>query len=205
MGGIGSGGWHRWDKRTTTEEVPRVDIRYMRNQGLLFWPGFTGSLSWSRGRKQTGSARYRVEQDRLVLMYRYRIPGEDWRDVEEHVWFDRTPCNYGGARLWFLCPHCGKRVAVLYGAGARFLCRHCYKLPYGSQNETYLDRMMRKVRKIQARLGASESPMEPIWEKPKGMHWNTFERLLRADEEANRASTLAMAEHLSRLERIGWL
>ena len=27
MGGPGSGGWYRWDKRTTTEEIKRIDIR----------------------------------------------------------------------------------------------------------------------------------------------------------------------------------
>ena len=205
MGGMGSGSWFRWGKKTTTEEVHRVDIRYLHKQGLLRCPGSTGSLSWSRGGEQTGSVRYRIEQDRLVLMYRYRLHGEDWRDVEEQVWFDRTPCNYGGERLWFLCPHCGKRVEVLYGAGARFLCRHCYTLPYGSQNETYMDRMMRKARKIRTRLGASESLMEPIREKPRGMHWKTFERLVRAEDEANHASTLAMAKHMRWFEGGGWL
>lgn len=44
MGGIGSGNWYRWDKRTTIEETKRIDIRYMRQQGLLK-PGWSGSLS----------------------------------------------------------------------------------------------------------------------------------------------------------------
>ena len=200
MGGVGSGSWYRWDKKTTTEEVHRVDIRYMRKQGLLRWPGYTGSLAWSCGGEATGSIRFRVETDRLVLMYRYRSHGEDWQDHEEQVWFDRTPCNFGGERLWFQCPHCGRRVTVLYGAGVRFLCRHCYALPYGSQNETYMDRMMRKARKVRRRLGASDNLSETIWEKPKGMHWNTFERLLREEREANRASTVAMAQRFGMLE-----
>jgi len=205
MGGMGSGNWYR-DKKTTTEEVHRIDIRYMRKQGLLRWPGSIGSLSWSRDGKQTGSIRYRVEQDCLVLMYRYRSYGEEWKEIEEPVWFERTPCNYGGERLWFHCPHCGRRVAVLYGAGVRFLCRHCYDLSYGSQNETYMDRMMRKAWKIRQRLGSSEDLMEPIWEKkPKGMHWKTFERLLREERKANRASTFLMAKKLEMFKRLGWL
>lgn len=205
MGGMGSGNWYRWDKKTTTEEVYRVDIRYMRKQGLLRWPGATGSLSWSRGGEQTGSIRCRVEQEALVLNYRHRSYGENWQDMEERVRFDRTPCNYGGERIWFLCPHCGRRVAVLYGAGARFLCRHCYGLPYASQNETYMDRMMRKARKIRRRLGASESLFDPISEKPKGMHLRTFERLEGEEREANQASTFAMAEKLGLFEEKEWL
>ncbi|MCP4284866.1 MAG: hypothetical protein GY792_10505 [Gammaproteobacteria bacterium] len=175
MGGPGSGSWYRWNKKTTAEEVHRVDIRYMRKQGLLRRPGSTGSLSWSCGGEQTGSIRYRVERDRLVLMYRHRSGGDDWQGIEEPVWFDRTPCNFGGERLWFLCPHCSKRVAVLYGAGARFLCRHCYDLPYASQIETYMDRMMRRARKVRDRLGVSGDLSEPIWRKPKGMHQTTFD------------------------------
>ncbi len=64
--------------------------------GSNSWPGSTGSLSWSCGGEQTGSIRYRVEQDALVLRYRHRSYGEDWQDVEERVRFDRTHCNYGG-------------------------------------------------------------------------------------------------------------
>lgn len=93
-------------------------------------------------------------QNQLVLMYRHRSCGEEWQNIEEPVWFDRTSCNYGGDRLWFLCPHRGRLVTVLYGAGVRFLCRRCYGLPYGSQDETYMDRMMRKARTIRLRLRA---------------------------------------------------
>ena len=140
-----------------------------------------------------------------MLMHWHRSYGEEWQEIEERAWFDRTPCNYGGERLWFLCPHCGKRVAVLYGAGIRFLCRHCYELPYGSQNETYMDRMMRKARKVRDRLGVSGDLFELIWRKPKGMHQATFDHLVRVEREANQASTVAMAEKVRLFERKGWL
>jgi len=84
-------------------------------------------------------------------------------------------------------------VAVLYGLGPRFLCRHCYRLPYGSQNETFIDRMMRKARRIRQRLQASTDLTEPVWRKPKGMHRKTFDRLVREEESANQAFNLVMA------------
>ena len=199
MGGPGSGTWYRWDKKTTTEEVHRVDIRYLRRQRFLR-PGVGGSLTWSRGGEQTGWIRFKVEQDAVVFLYRHCAYGTEWRSVEERVWFDRTACHFGGERLWFLCPHCGRRVAVLYGAGIRFLCRHCYALPYASQNETRSDRLMRKARKIRQRLDASDSLCDPIWEKPRGMHWKTFERLVRAERAANDASMLAIADELKILD-----
>lgn len=46
MGGRGSGTWYRWDKKTTCEEVKRVDIRYLQKQGYLKTARF-GTLSWS--------------------------------------------------------------------------------------------------------------------------------------------------------------
>jgi hypothetical protein len=196
VGGYGSGSWYRWNKKATTEEVRRIDIRYMKKKGLLQWPGYTGSLSWSCGGEPTGSIRYRVESDRLVLMYSYRAYGEDWQKYEEGVWLDRTPCNYGGERLWFLCPHCGRRVAVLYGAGVRFLCRYCYDLAYASQSEDYSSRMMRKARKIREKLGADADLTEPVSEKPKGMHWRTFARLCEREQRANSAADEALLQWL---------
>jgi len=203
MGGPGSGDWYRWDKKTTCEEVHRVDIRYMKRQGLLV-PGHGGTLSWSCGSQQTGSIGYRVEHNRLVLNYRAKIEGE-WQPIEEPVWFDRTACNYGGERLWFLCPHCGKRVAVLYGYGSRFICRHCADYPYASQNEDYIVRMHRKARKCRRRLGVSGDLTEPIIWKPKGMHQKTFDRLVRKEREASNAASLEIAQKMGMFERLGWL
>ncbi len=198
MGGIGSGTWCRWDKKTTAEEIKRIDIRYLKRCGWLS-PGYYGSLSWQCMGEPSGNINFQVYQLKMVLKYRYQDWDDEWQSIEEDVWFDRTPCNYGGERPWFRCPHCGRRVAVLYGAGVRFLCRHCYGLPYGSQCEGAIDRMMRKARKIRARLGASDDLDEPVWEKPKGMHWETFERLTNQSEHIAEAVDMAIFNHFGRL------
>jgi uncharacterized protein YlaI len=46
--------------------------------------------------------------------------------------FTSTPGNLGGFRFWFLCPECGKRVAVLYRIGY-YLCKDCHSLSYSSR------------------------------------------------------------------------
>jgi hypothetical protein len=135
-----------------------------------------GSLAWSSRNKQTGFINYRMETDRLN--------GGEWEDVEQTISFDRTSCNYGGSRTWFLCSRCWRRVAVLYGAGKYFLCRHCYDLTYGSQQESRADRLMRKARKIRERLGLGDSLTELILFKPKNMHQKTFDRLCEEAEQA---------------------
>jgi hypothetical protein len=195
MGGFGSGRHNSWSAKTTTESQHRVDIRWMKRQGYLR-PGAVGLLSWSRGNEQTGSIGYRMEEDRMMLNYNHRPRGEEWEQVEQKIIFDRTSCNYGGYRKWFLCPRCWKRVAVLYGAGKFFLCRHCYDLAYGSQKEGKADRLMRRARRIRQRLGASDNLFEPIGFKPKNMHWKTFDRLRKEAVHANNLSWLLMGKRL---------
>lgn len=181
MGGKGSGNWYRWDSKETTESHKQIDIRWLRKQGCLR-NGVAGSLSWSRHGERTGSIGYRIEADRMVLHYRHRIKGGDWEDVEQIISFDRTRCNYGGYRTWFLCPICWKRVAVLYGADKYFYCRHCYNLTYGSQQERELERKARKADKIRDRMGWGPGFLDGIGPKPKGMHWRTYKRLCAMHE-----------------------
>ena len=199
----GSGSWYRWDSKTTTESQHRIDIRWLKKQGYLR-PGTMGSLSWSCGSEQTGSIRYRMEADRMILNYRHRPHGGEWEPVEQTISFDRTPCNYGGHRTWFLCPRCWKWVAVLYGAGKHFFCRHCYDLAYGSQQESPPFRLLRKAQKIRARLGGSESTYDFLPDKPKGMHWRTYKCLCANAERADCLCNNAIKRRLSSLEQ-RWL
>jgi len=189
MGGRGSGRiWYGGaggaGGKDTTEDHRRIDIRWLKKQKFLR-PGNIGSLSWTRGEEQVGSIGFRMEADLMTLIYRYRVNDGEWEDVEQVVRFDRTLCHFGGFRKWFLCPQCGKRMALLYGAGKYFLCRHCYDLVYTCQQEIEIDRMMRKARKIRDRLGASHNLSMPIWRKPKGMHQRTFDRLRDQENETN--------------------
>lgn len=177
MGGLGSGNWHpREGAKKTTERQNRIDIRWLRKQGVLK-PSNAGSLSWYCGDEITGSIHYRMETNQTVLSYRYLKLGGEWETIDQFIPLDQSPCHYGGYRLWFKCPSCNRRVAVLYGAGKYFCCRTCYNLTYSSQNEGEIDRLLRKARKIRARLGASQDLTWPILDKPKNMHWSTFERL----------------------------
>lgn len=195
MGGSGSGSWYRWDAKATTESQKRLDIRWLKNQGYL-QPGATGSITWSRGGEQTGSISYWMEADRMNLFYRHKLSGGDWVDVEQQISFDRTPCNYGGYRTWFLCPRCWKRVAVLYGAGKYFYCRHCNQLTYSSQQEREPDRLMRKARKIRKRLGGDENLLDSVPWKPKNMHWKTYWRLRNEAENLVNLSLLILGQGL---------
>jgi hypothetical protein len=47
MGGVGSGSWYRFDKKTTVDECRSLDVRRLHRQGLLK-PGRVFAWSWSR-------------------------------------------------------------------------------------------------------------------------------------------------------------
>jgi hypothetical protein len=176
LGGVGSGNWYRLNKKTTVEECRSLDIRRLYREGLLE-PGYRFSWSWSRAGRQIASIGGVVlgssRPERVVLLIRYRSGlGADWEDVQQPVELDWTPCNFGGERPWFICPgaDCGRRVAVLYGPGRYFLCRHCYDLSYQSQRDNKMYRALHRAQDIRRRLGSSANMTEPFPEKPQGMH-----------------------------------
>jgi hypothetical protein len=138
------------------------------------------------------------------LLYRHRSGlGGEWEDVQETVALSWTACNLGGERPWFICSGagCGRRVAVLYGLGRYFLCRHCCDLSYESQREKSMYRALHKAQNIRERLGGSANMMEPFPEKLRGMHWSTYERLWWEHHEADMKQLLGMREWLDKLEK----
>ncbi|MDP9477005.1 MAG: hypothetical protein M3R38_15190 [Actinomycetota bacterium] len=209
MGGLGSGNRYRFDKKTTTGETHSLDVRYLRREGLLK-AGHSFSLRWSRAGRETGSIGGMVEgtrgdpPERVVLSYRHRRGiGNEWEDVRETVPLEWTRCNFGGERPWFLCPGvgCDRRVAILYGPGRYFLCRHCYDLRYESQREDKTHRALRRAQAIRERLGGSANMTEPFPERPKGMQHDTYMRLWWEHHEAEMEQLAGMRAWLEKLEK----
>lgn len=177
MGGMGSGRHWYWDAKDTTTDYNSIDVRRWKRDGLLK-PHQSFGWQWSRNGTVTSSIQVCTEPSRVILTYRHRSGGEDWQDVSYPVYLTWTACNLGGKRPWFLCPArgCGRRVAILYGGGI-FACRNCYQLAYPSQRETDYDRAARRADRIRYKLGWEQGILNGNGWKPKGMHWNTFERL----------------------------
>jgi hypothetical protein len=190
MGGYGSG--RRYGAANCTDEFRTLDVRRWRRDGLLS-PGNWFRWQWSREGETVASIQVRVEEGRVLLVYRHRDRGGEWQDTEYPVWLDWTACNYGGERVWFRCParNCGRRVALLYG-GTFFAYRRCYGLAYPSQRDSAEDRAMRRADNIRERLGWHRGILNPPEGKPKGMRWRTYWRLVD-EHDTFAAESLAMA------------
>jgi hypothetical protein len=102
----GPGSGTKWEKKGTVEDRQCLDVRELhRAHGIK--PG-----------------------SEMTINYEWR--GEE---LSQKIFLDWTPCKFGGQRPWFICGNCGTRVAVLYGAGKYFACRHCLNLTYRSSQE----------------------------------------------------------------------
>jgi hypothetical protein len=157
-------------------------VNRLQKAGYLS-PGWSGGWQWTRDGERVAWISLRAGASCLNLTYRVRVAGGEWQDVEETVHIVRIPCRFGGARPYFICPGvvngitCGRRVTKLHGAGRYFLCRHCYRLAYASQNEGEWDRALRRANKIMRRLGGEPGLVSRFPDRPKGMWKRTYERL----------------------------
>ena len=149
MGGSGSGRRPSYCGKAETADATPLDIRKLARQGLLV-VGRGFSWQWTVNDRVVASISIRVESQGLVLSYQRMRTGEE---ITQRVSTQTTPCRLGGHRIWFTCPYCSRRVAVLYGEGKYFSCRHCYGLRYASQKEGHGDRATRRADRIRRRLG----------------------------------------------------
>jgi hypothetical protein len=190
--------------KRSTDNMHPLDIRKIARAGLLT-PGSPFSWQWSRGGNVVASISITVYTSASVTLdYRARKHGE-WENKRYDVMVDWTPCNYGGKRPWWLCPCCGRRVAVLWGGGT-YACRHCQQINYESTRNTPESQAFARAGKVRKQLGWCAGIANPPGGRPKGMHQRTYERLLHHYYElANQAfgaSSEAMDKVMGRLRGI---
>jgi hypothetical protein len=179
-------------RRVTCESCLPIDIRDWRRRGLLR-VGLEFPVFWNLAGKLCGYMSVHIEHNAAVLFFHSQFLGDiERRQIEQRVPIVWTACFLGGQRPWFQCTvysgnqYCGRRVAILYGAGDLFACRHCYGLAYASQKESPRFRNISRSRKIRMRLGGCADLGAPFPAKPRNMHWRTYDRLRTRGEAADR-------------------
>jgi hypothetical protein len=133
MGGLGSGTWYRFNKKALTDHYRAIEVQQVYNAGARHM-GIPFLWTWGalQGAENPVTIELSPNRKQLTVSYGWYQNGHI-EQIQYCILFTYTPCNYGGYRPWFLCPHCGRRVGKLYLGGKYFLCRHCYNLAYRSQ------------------------------------------------------------------------
>jgi hypothetical protein len=169
----------------------RLDIRTVAKRGQLAAGTFIWRWSLSATGEEVGSVTVNSTGREMVLSY-----SQSGRPFTERLLVERTPCTFGGSRPWFRCPRCTRRVAVLYLRSARFVCRRCGGVGYASQSDDAVGRAWRRQSRLEARLGEN-------WQRPKGMHHRTHERLLEAILACEQARDDALAAFMLKAGMLG--
>jgi len=165
MGGMGSGNWCRFDKKTTVEESLTVAMRDFRGR---IYPHSSGAFTWTWAGGNKSSIGYFVTRGgcdspagpTITLHYRWR----DSEDVRISVHLQTTPTQFGGERWWFTCPlivggvACNRRAGKLHlPPGAKYFgCRKCHGLTYRSCQEAHQEE------RLFASIGRMESLLNTI-------------------------------------------
>ena len=202
MGGLGSG---RFGKKVTTEDSYLLDVGVLVREGFVR-PGHRGG-----GTTQWRNLR-RVKPIKLIFVVETHehggsmrlayIPPFGTKPVRMSVTLITTFPHCGGLRWWFVCPlpghsrtsgrRCTKLCLPISKRAHYWGCRSCYGLTYRSQKEDFGARARRRVSKLERRLQAEPDSME-IPEKPKGMHWRTYHRLIEELEIADEDTLVPLA------------
>ena len=186
-------GIYYFDAKTTVEQATQLSIFKLKEFNLLRGYAAT-TLTWTHrpSGKQSSIGIVVDIGDEPYVKVNYtvtdRSTGEK-TDYDYKISLTATPCNYGGARYWFICPlsvngvYCGRRTGTLYIAsgGNYFGCRHCYDLSYESRNESRLGRFGSIGYSIVA-----ERKMEELYSQIKRWTWRgkptKKARKLKADQ-----------------------
>lgn len=204
MGGYGSGHWYRWSKKPTTSDLKAVSITKLKKWGCLKEGQFKcGQLTWSWCDEVRSTIGYSIFVSKDGESYfRPRYTNTDTKEEFDYkVQLVPTNPHYGGVRWWFRCPNCRKKCGLLYLGSRIMACRKCYGLSYESSNQSYADRHTNKAFKIAESLGMIGNLLDGFYgEKPKGMHWRTYNKKLQQLKECEDRSltgTLAWIERFS--------
>lgn len=199
MGGFGSGRVST-RHRGQVEDTRFIRVGWIKEQLSRLEAGITTRVSWTRNNQPYGMAGVSLIDHKLHIEYQQRSAGEDkWRNVHEVIELTYATPHFGGKRLWLHCPHCGRRVGVLYCCEI-VACRRYLHLSYRTESEDAIDRLRSKAAKLKQRLG--ENP----YQRPKGMHQKTFTRLrnqyfdtlFKADELQEQRGA-ALLKHLEKM------
>ncbi|MFA5041432.1 MAG: hypothetical protein WC464_07350 [Bdellovibrionales bacterium] len=185
--GAGRPCWHG-----KAEHHRKIDIRRWAHEGRLRAGNYFG-WGWTRDGEQVASIGVLVDGEySLTLKYTRLNDNEERENFAFPIRLEQTPCHFGGTRIWFTCPHCGRKAANLYFTRNGWFCRKSLRLTYACQSEDFMGRMHRRIAKL-------ESKLEDEWIKPRNMHRKTYDRLIEKLSDAESRLDFAFLQRMGSL------
>jgi len=171
----GRPGW-----REKVEDTLRVDIRLCERFGrqkpeqnyVLFW----------RSVNFDGVGSVQVSINRASLLATISLIAVRVGSEENIIKITHTSCNFGGRRMWFLCPRCDKRAAIIFTKDRVWACRTCLQLTYRSQCDGRISRLQKRQVKAETDL-ARISSRKGIHKKTRRRYWEKYVEADMAWEE----------------------
>lgn len=123
--------------------------------------------------------------------------GGEYLDYKVHdVEIEFEQCTYGNYRFYFKCPLCSKRRTSLYYKDDDLGCRECLKLNYRSsqRSRNKLEEIRYKMIQIHKKLDTKHSIDNLHPKRPKGMHYETYYRLIGELQHLERCFNTMMSE-----------
>ena len=165
-----------------THQMHSVDVRHLARYGYLDHDDEFTIIEYPASNFEV-----HFDGEAIWLGYSTRSTASD---VLQRIDIAYQRCNFGGRRVWFICPSCLRQCALVYLGEKQAACRRCQRLRYACHSDDELAAIHRKQLQLESRLGGANS-----WMRPKGMHERTHQRL-RAQLRAltTRAEELLIAE-----------
>ncbi|NOI67780.1 hypothetical protein [Vibrio sp. 99-8-1] len=119
-----------------------LNVSALYKYGLLK-VGCEGTSSITKGDTTVWSLDWAVSDDLISVTYLLKGQGRRHRIKLIH-----QPVNFGGSRIYLMCPYCGKNRKQIYFIAGYAACRCCHGLHYRCQSESPLDRSIRTSNRL---------------------------------------------------------
>jgi hypothetical protein len=163
--------------RATWDDLAYLDADHMARWGA-FRDGCRETIEFDDDSLPELAFEMSFERDEFSVVYKWQAIGQPPAGpfIRSRVVFDRRSCRFGGTRVYFRCPCCGRRTLRLAVLPEGLRCGGCGRVTWASRRETPTERRMRRGNKIAVKLGLDAWHEMPR-KRPRGMRMATFETL----------------------------
>ncbi|HYD86765.1 MAG TPA: hypothetical protein VEA80_04775 [Vitreimonas sp.] len=173
-----------------------ADVAFLDADHIARWgafDGYRGPVAFEGLNPRKADLEHDKASDALRVFY--TCDGE--RVLREAIKLERDPCRYGGERVCFRAPCCGRRTRKLAFLEQGVRCARCGSITTAPRRGGKIERAIIKAETLARRLGCAHW-RGPITRRPPYMKRATFDRLADAHAAAVARADLAIAPQMEK-------